>query len=140
MKRFVLILLIVVTLLAIVGCNKNQDNAILKFCGIWEIDNTELTQVLTDEESEKVKQYLSSAAPLDYVPKCIFYENVSITLDGQVYAISCDNCPTFQIVGSDDYYIMSEEGKTYIESLFIKYVGYFAYPRDTKAYAPAYAF
>ena len=140
MKRFLTILLTIVTLFTIAGCNKNQNNAILKFSGIWEIDNTELTQVLTDEESEKVKQYLSSATSLDFVPNCIFYENVSITLDGQVYAISCDNCPTFWIVGSDDYYRMSEEEKAYIESLFIKYVGYFAVPRDTKAYAPAYAF
>lgn len=137
MKQFLAILLTFVTLFTIVGCNKGQDNATLQFSGIWETDTTELTQVLTDEETEKVKQHLSSAEPLDYVPNCIFYETVSITLDGQVYAISCDNCPTFQLVGSNDYYIMSEEGKTYIESLFIQYVGYFAYPRDTQEYAPA---
>ena len=132
MKRSVAIFLVLIILFTIAGCNKTltekQSNAFLQFCGVQEGDTTQLTQALTEEEAQKVKEYLAAAELIGYEPKCLFSENISITLDGKVYAIAYDNCASFWILGSDDYYTISEEGKTYIESLFTKYVSYFPFP------------
>lgn len=132
MKQFTALLLIVAIVFAFAGCNKpapaHQNNATLYFGGVQEGDRTDLTQVLTEEETQKTKEYLSSAELIGYEPKCLFSENVSIALDGKVYAIAYDSCPSFWLVDTNDYYTISVEGKSYIESLFTKYVGYFPFP------------
>ena len=132
MKRFAVTLLLLLFLLAFAGCNRitinYKGNATLNFSGNSLGDTTDLTQILTEEETEKVEAYLSSA---EYVPggvACPFDSETSITFGEQIFAISTDDCPTVLLVGSNQYYRMSEEGRNYIVSLFEKYVGYFPYP------------
>ena len=132
MKRFTVLFFVICLIFTLAGCNtstpNHQINATLYFGGVQEGDKTDLTQVLTEEETQKAKEYLSSAELMGYEPKCLFNENISITLDGKVYAIAYDSCPSFWLVDTNDYYTMSEEGKSYIVSLFTKYVGYFPFP------------
>ena len=132
MKRFSATLLIILFLFSMGGCNRisiNYDgNATLKFCGVCKDDKTKLTQILTEEETRIAKAYLSSAEYTPGVGGCPFNKNISITFGDQVFAIAYDGCPIIWILDSDKYYTMSEEGRTYIVSLFEKYVGYFPCP------------
>lgn len=129
MKRISAALLIIIFLFPFAGCSRisidYDGNATLKFCRKRKDDNTELTQILTEEETRNVKAYLSSA---EYTPGeggCPFDEDISITFGDQVFAIAYDDCPGVWLLDSDKYYTMSEEGRNYIVSLFEKYVGYF---------------
>lgn len=129
MKRFFAALLILISLFSFAGCNRisidDDGNATLKFHGTAKDDRTELTQILTEEETRKVNAYLSAA---EYIPAgagCPFDENISITFGKQVFAIAYDDCHSVWLVGSDRYYAVSDEGGKYIRSLFKKYVGYF---------------
>lgn len=65
MKRFLAIILFLVSLLALTGCNRisirDDGNAILRYSGVWFGDKGEYTQTLTEEETRKVKDYLTSA-------------------------------------------------------------------------------
>ena len=128
MKRFLAIILFLVSLLALTGCNRisirDDSNAILRYSGIWFGDQGDYTQTLTEEETRKVKDYLTSAKYNPGVGGCPFDERVSITFADQVFAIAGDGCTTIWIVGTDKYYTISEEGRKYIASLFEKYCGY----------------
>jgi hypothetical protein len=132
MKRFFAALLIAISLFSLAGCNHisiNYDgNATLNFSGKAKDDNTELTQILTEEESLKVKTYLSNAKYTPGQGGCPFDESISITFGNQIFAIAYDDCPGVWLPGTDKYYKISEEGRNYIVSLFEKYVGYFPYP------------
>ena len=132
MKRILAVLLLVTSLFALAGCNRisitYKGNAVLKFCGKWKGDNTDITQILTKEETNKVKAYLRSARYTPGQGGCPFDEDISITFGDKVFCIAYDDCPGVWIFGSDKYYSVSEEGHTYIVSLFEKYVGYFPFP------------
>ena len=137
MKRLFAVLLILISLLCLGGCNRisidYDGNATLKFRGKWVGDNTKLTQTLTREETRKVMTYLSFAKYCPGEAGCPFDEDISITFGDQVIAISYDDCPTVWLAGSDQYYEVSQEARDYIVSLFQKYVGYFPFPKQTKA-------
>lgn len=132
MKRILAVLLFVTALFVLTGCNHifidYEGDAVLKYCGKWEGDNTDITQVLTKEETNKVKTYLCSATYTPGQGGCPFDENISITFGDQVFCIAYDDCPGVWILGSDKYYSVSEQGRAYIVSLFEKYVGYFPFP------------
>ena len=132
MKRIFACFLILVSLFALVGCQritiKYEGNATLKFCEVWDSDTADITQVLTEEESYQVKKYLTESTYLESGAGCPFDENISIIFGDRIFAVSCDDCPTIKDVISKKYYRMSDEGREYIVSLFKKYVGYFPFP------------
>lgn len=124
MKKVLCLLLAVCLLGALSGCSRisipSNSNGALKASGF--------TQILSQEESIKVKKYLTKARCASGIPGCPFDKNISIAFDEQVFAIAYDDCPSVWLAGSEDYYRISEEGRSYIVSLFEKYVGYFPYP------------
>ncbi|MBO5323072.1 MAG: hypothetical protein J6A88_03095 [Oscillospiraceae bacterium] len=129
MRRFFAGLLLLTVLFSLVGCNAlvihYDGNAVLKFQGTQTGDNTKITQTLTEEETNKVKTYLTAAKYSPGTGGCPFHENISITFDDQVFAVAYDGCYCIWLVGSDKYYTLSKEGYDYIISLFEKYVGKF---------------
>lgn len=135
MKRWFAVLLVILSLFSLAGCNgfsiKYDDAATLNFHGLND-DPTEVVQLLTEEETRKVKDYLSDAK---YDPNigpggCYFKESIFISFGEQVFWVSLDDCPTIWYQGNRNGYVLSEEGKDYIDSLFEKYVGYFPFPEN----------
>lgn len=133
MKRFFVTFVVILSLFFLVGCNRisiySDENAVLKFQGKMLGDNTELTQILTREETTIAREYLSSA---EYTPGqggCPFDKDISISFGDQIFAIGYDDCPSVYWINSDKCYTVSTEGRNYIVSLFEKYVGYFPFPK-----------
>ena len=124
MKKLLCLLLAVCLLVGLTGCSRisipSDSNGVL--------NASDFTQVLAEEESIKVKEYLTKARWTSGIPGCPFDESISIAFDDQVFAIAYDDCASIWQAGSEDYYLISEEGRSYIVSLFEKYVGYFPYP------------
>ena len=132
MKKFCAVLLFMVFLFSMAGCNRisigKDESATLRFRGIVTGDTTKLTQVLTQEEASKVREYLKSARLDGGIGGCPYDKDISIAFGDQVFAIATDSCNTVWLVGSDKYYVVPQEGFDYIKSLFVKYVGYFPAP------------
>jgi len=126
MKRTFAIALSVFLLLSLAGCNRisihHQGNATLNYFGNVKGNNVELTQTLTEGETQVVKKYLNLARYCHDGAGCPFDENISIAFGDQVFAIATDDCPTIWVVGSNDYYTISDAGRSYIISLFQKYI------------------
>lgn len=104
------------------------ERATLRFKGKWIDDDTFVTQTLTPWETRCVKGILASAEPVIGATACLFDEDVSLSVGGQVYAIACDECNMVKGPKEEEYYEISDVGRAYIVSLFEKYVGYFPYP------------
>ena len=126
MKRLFAVLLSIFLLLSLAGCNRisinHRGNATLNYCGKVRGNDIELSQALTAEETSSVKKYLTSARYCHDGAGCPFDENISIAFGDQIFAVATDDCPTVWIVGSDDYYTISDAGRSYIISLFQKYI------------------
>ena len=130
MKRLVASFLTALILVSMAGCHRitihDNGNATLKYSGKWMGDTTEVTQILTEEETRNVKAYLTSATYTPGQGGCPFDEDISITFGDQVFCIAYDGCAGVRL-GTDKYFQISEEGRQYIVSLFVKYVDYFPY-------------
>lgn len=122
MKRLLTAIVILLAAITLTGCNRisisYEGDAVLNYTGA-------VTQVLTKEETETVKAYLSDAAYSYNQLACSFREDISITFGDQSFAIAYDDCASIWLPDSNAYYTIPEEARAYIVSLFVKYVGHF---------------
>ena len=107
MTKLFTVLIIIISSLSLVGCSRisidYDGNATLRFRGTRIDDNTKLTQMLTEEETNTVRTYLSSAEYVHGQVGCPFDENISITFVDEVFAIACDGRPSVWSLDSDKY-------------------------------------
>ena len=127
MKRLAAVLLILIILFSFTGCHRislnSKANATLNF----HMYDTDVTQTLTEEETRKVKEYLTSAVYNPGIGGCPYYDEVNISFGKEVFLVACDDCGTVWYL-RHGYYELSEEGRSYIRSLFKAYVGFFPHP------------
>ena len=103
----------------------------LSFCGDGEAvlrfvyGEDSISQVLTPEEVEQVAEIFDQEILLTDSPSCGFDEDISITIDGQVFAVARDNCGIIQHCDSGRYFSVSEEDIAFIHALFEQYGGDF---------------
>jgi hypothetical protein len=132
MKRFIAILCSLLILCSLAGCQKisiDYDGDAVLTCDTKKIgmpgEGIQVTVTLTDLETKTVKSYLASAKHCGASGAgCPFHKDLSIDFGDQVIAIGYDSCGCVWIVGTDDYYELSNEAISYINSLFEKYAGY----------------
>ncbi len=127
MKRFISAFLVLVALF-LCGCTQTSvsegEDVVLTFVYM----EADIRVTLETEEAEKVISILDGN---DYdsigsgIPSCGFDENISLTVDGRVFAVACDTCNYLQDMGNYRYFSIPKEDMAYIHSLFQKYGGYF---------------
>jgi len=124
-KRLLSFLVIFALLLSLCGCGmvtvSGDGEAVLRF--VYGEEN--IFQVLTPEEAEQVAEIFDQKILLTDSPSCGFDEDISITIDGQVFAVARDNCGIIQHCDSGRYFPVSEEDISFIHDLFEQYGGDF---------------
>lgn len=126
MKRIASFFLILLLLVGLSGCKtsppKNKEVTLT-----FVYAEADIQVILPEEEANRVIEILDGKAygPAFTVPSCGFDKNVSLKVGHQVYAIACDECPTFQDLGNLKYFSVNQSDADYIRSLFEKYGGYF---------------
>lgn len=120
-----------VMLLLLSGCSRiridDTGNATLRYSSMTAGDGAKFTQLLTGEETLRVKEFLSAGKHLPTEVGCPFTEEISVAFGGQLFAIGWDGCPTVRLASSDgtyEYYEISQEGLDYITALFKKYTNW----------------
>lgn len=125
MKRLLCFLLSLALLLSLFGCGmvtvRGDGEAVLRFV----YGEESLSQVLTPEEVEQMAERFDQKILLTDSPSCGFDEDISITIDGQVFAVARDNCGIIQHRDSGRYFSVSEEDIAFIHALFEQYGGDF---------------
>ncbi len=127
MKRFISAFLVLVALF-LCGCTQTSvsegEDVVLTFVYM----EADIRVTLETEEAEKVISILDGndyASIGSGIPSCGFDENISLTVDGRVFAVACDTCNYLQDMGNYRYFSIPKEDMAYIHSLFQKYGGYF---------------
>jgi|GEM_PF-818113 len=132
MKRLFAILVILSVVFSVCGCSKaDNGTSVSKDADItltFVYGDKDIHVTLEDEEADKVIDILdgNEYAPRSAgTPSCGFDENISLTADGRVFAIACDDCNCIQDLGNQRYFDISDENMDYIRSLFENNGGHF---------------
>lgn len=125
MKRFLCFCLSLLLLLSLCGCGtvnvSGEGEAVLRFV----YGDKGISQPLTPEEAGQVASILDHEILLPDSPSCGFDENISISMDGQVFALARDGCGIIQHCDSGRYLFVSDKEISAIHALFARYGGYF---------------
>ena len=122
MKRFLCIILAWLTVVALGGCSQEPEVELTFVCY-----GEDIHVKLEGEEAQKVAQILDNKVyDLFFgIPACGFDKDVSIRVNGRIYAIARDTCNNGLDYGNLRFFSVSEQDMEYIHSLFEKYGGYF---------------
>lgn len=127
MKRFLSILLIVLTIATLCGCatrTRVNENAEVKL--IYKFNDKDIEVVLSENEAEKVKKILSGKSyNHGGIPSCGFSKDISVKVGMRTFAIARDKCNIFQDMGNLKFFSVSQEDIEYIRSLFEEQGGHF---------------
>lgn len=81
------------------------------------------------EEKEKIISILNDKKCHNSVfvgeLSCGFSENVSITINNEIYEIACDNCPYILVKSTGKYLFLTDEEAKTIRGIFLNYGGIF---------------
>lgn len=118
MRRLLCISLIFIMLFAMCGCAKtsikNYEKVELTF--ISDKENIDVT--LSDSEATKIIDILDRNRYEQYVTACPFSEDVSIKVDGEIYAVACDDCSVIMHMSKGKCFSITEQEMEYIRALF----------------------
>ena len=81
-----------------------------------------ITETLDDEEREKVYSILNNKSYI-MTPACPFENNISFEIDGNIFAVACDDCDTIKDVTNNKFIQIGDSNMQYLRSLFKKYAG-----------------
>lgn len=128
MKRMLALFLLVGICLSFCGCNKINVKSDAQVTLTFVFGEQNIYTQLPDEEAEKVASILDGETyrPIfSGVPACGFDKNISLKVNGRVYAIACDTCNVVQDLGNLRYFDIAKADMDYIHGLFEKYGGHF---------------
>ena len=123
MKRFLMMLLILVTVISMSACGMVivDEDAEVRLIAIY--DPLDIDVKLEGEEAEKIIAIVNySLSYSDFgTPACGFAEGYSIKVGDQLFALPWDGCNTLKDVNNNKYLDVSESDMEYIHSLIDKY-------------------
>lgn len=128
MKRFGVLCIIFVLVLSVCGCTKTNLNTSADVTLTFIYGEENICIALEEEESKAVIDILNgnNYAPLSSgIPSCGFNKDISLNVEGRVFAIACDTCNCVQDLGNLRFFDIPAKDMAYIHSLFEKYGGYF---------------
>jgi hypothetical protein len=115
-------------MVSICGCTKTSVTKSSDVALIFIYGEENINVTLEDTEAEKVIDILNgnNYTPIfSGDPSCGFNKDISLEVDGRIFAIACDTCNNIQDLSNLRYFDITQEDMEYIHSLFEKYGGYF---------------
>ena len=111
MKRHIVIfsflLLIASMIFSFASCSK-VEVAEGEIIAVFRYGDTDITQILSDEDSVAVRSIFEGKTMVSDSPSCGFSENVSLVIGGDTYCIAYDNCGIIYHVKEDKYFHLSD--------------------------------
>ena len=127
MKKIALIVYVLVMMLCVCGCSRiripQDELAVFTYHEPVKDNTITIVEILTAEESARVRQILMDAEHNAGIGGCHYTEDISFTFGDQVFAVACDGCETIWDIQNDKYYVVDKEDWAYIEALFERYGG-----------------
>jgi hypothetical protein len=127
MRRFIALLLALLSILSLTGCHRVKITASegsVQFCkGSTQIRN----DPLTPEEVASVKEVLHGKREYTAVaaPNCGFSRTISITIGDTTYALATDKCPAVKNMETGKYIDITNAERNILEEIFTSRGGYF---------------
>lgn len=128
MKRIFCILLALTMVAALCGCARTRVSSGAQVTLNFVYADQDIHVVLPEEEAARVIEILDGKSydPIGSgTPSCGFSKDISLSVDGHIYAIARDTCAGFQDMGNLRCATVSTDEISYIHSLFRQYGGYF---------------
>ena len=124
MKRHIIflgsLLLISLLIFSFASCSK-VEVAEGEIVAVFRYGDTDIMQILSDEDSETVRNVFDGKTMFSDSPSCGFSENVALVLAGNTYCIACDNCGIVYHVKEDKYFNLSEQENKALRELLGEY-------------------
>ncbi|MBQ6381696.1 MAG: hypothetical protein IJJ41_08910 [Clostridia bacterium] len=95
----------------------------------YSYQSTHFSRQANQQEKETIirvlnnKKYHSSTFVGEL--SCGFSENISITIDNEIYEIACDSCPYINVKSTGKYLLLTDEEAKSIRDIFFQYGGVF---------------
>lgn len=126
MKKLLLILLVA---LFLTGCSRVSLPSAASGEVTYTYGEVSFTESLTEEEAAAVVQILDGkqqrSGDVFGEPACGFSEEISITVNGETFALACDDCAVVKNCGNEHYITISEEERDTLEAIFTSRGGKF---------------
>lgn len=129
MKRISAIILVIVLALSMAGCSRLSLSEEAKGQVVYAYEEISFADELTASEVQAVitildgkKQYSGFVTG---VPSCGFDDDIAIIIDGERFALACDDCGTLQNCNNRLFIDISDEERAILESIFTSRGGTF---------------
>lgn len=130
-KKLFIIILFIIAFSIICGtvylrADGNEVKSIKSAVVHFEYETTDVSQSLTKDETEILKEIFADKKLYKDSPSCGFSENISVELDGsQTFCIACDTCPIIYLKEKDKCFRISENEKDRLYNLLRPYGAFF---------------
>ena len=124
MKKYIVIfgslLLISLLIFSFASCSR-VEVAEGEIVAVFRYGDTDITQILSDEDSIAVRNIFDGKTMASDSPSCGFSENVALVVAGNTYCIACDNCGKIYNIEKDKYFNLSDKENEILRSLLCEY-------------------
>ena len=90
---------------------------------IYIYNDQKVNILLSDEESDIIRNIFNNRKLYSDNPSCGFTQNVSVRFNELIFCIACDNCPIIKL--RNKYFKISSEDREVVNQIFEKYNGIF---------------
>ena len=124
MKRHIIflgsLLLISLLIFSFASCSK-VEVAKGEIVAVFRYGDTDITQILSDKDSETVRNIFGGKTMFFDSLSCGFSENVALIIGGDAYCIACDDCGIVYHVKEDKYFNLSDKENKALRELLGEY-------------------
>ena len=125
MKKVILCIISICLAFALCSCGRvsagGSEPVELKF----HYDGASVDAVLSEQDSEVIRNMFDGKELYFDDPSCGFNENVSLRVDGKVFCPACDKCAVVKDCGSGQYFELSESERRELVKIFSQHGGSF---------------
>ena len=114
------LLLISLLIFSFASCSK-VEVAEGEIVAVFRYGDTDITQILSDEDSVAVRNIFEGKTMFSDSPSCGFSENVALVVAGNTYCIACDDCGIVYCVKEDKYFHLSDRENEALRELLGEY-------------------
>ncbi len=114
------LLLIALMIFSLSACYKVEIES-GEIVAVFRYGDADITKLLSDEDSEIVKEIFNGKNLYTDSPSCGFSENVALIIDGATYCVACDDCGIIYNIEKDKYFNLSDKENEILRSLLCEY-------------------
>ena len=124
MKKYIVIfgslLLVALMIFSFASCSK-VEVAKGEIVAVFRYGDTDITQILSDKDSETVRNIFGGKTMFSDSLSCGFSKNVALIIGGDAYCIACDDCGVIYSVKENKYFNLSDKENGVLRELLGEY-------------------